>query len=206
VVFERFAASFTLLPADQKPSTPFEDPDLLGVRGYRELASRFAGCGFDGGLYRVHSNQTGRLGRQLAAEAFPEYAGRARPFGYDWLGRQFAIDLARVEDGEPLVLMLEPGTGQALEIPTTFVEFHDAELVDEADAALAADFFEQWRSLHPDTIPLDPNACVGYRVPLFMGGADETDNLEVNDLDVYWTLFGQLRAKAFPVRPFPSTS
>jgi hypothetical protein len=41
--------------------------------------------------------------------------------------------------------MLEPGTGEVLEIPTTFMAFHEEELVDYQDAALAVEFFNQWR-------------------------------------------------------------
>jgi hypothetical protein len=37
--------------------------------------------------------------------------------------------------------------------------------------------------------------CVGYRKPLFLGGADKLENLELSDLDVYWHLMGQLIAK-----------
>jgi hypothetical protein len=37
---------------------------------------------------------------------------------------------------------------------------------------------------------------VGYRVPLFLGGSDTLENLEVTDLDVYWTICGQLRLAA----------
>jgi hypothetical protein len=35
--------------------------------------------------------------------------------------------------------------------------------------------------------------CVGFRSPLFLGGQDSVDNLELTDLDVYWSLSGQLR-------------
>jgi hypothetical protein len=37
--------------------------------------------------------------------------------------------------------------------------------------------------------------CVGYRKPLFLGGADNLTNVEMLDLDVYWTLTAQLIAK-----------
>lgn len=37
-----------------------------------------------------------------------------------------------------MVLMLEPGTGEALEIPCTIKSFHDRELIENRDAALAA--------------------------------------------------------------------
>ncbi|CAE6797130.1 hypothetical protein R75461_05007 [Paraburkholderia nemoris] len=37
--------------------------------------------------------------------------------------------------------------------------------------------------------------CVGYKRPLFLGGADELHNLELTDLDVYWTLSSQMIAQ-----------
>ena len=42
----------------------------------------------------------------------------------------------------------------------------------------------------------DPARCVGYKVPLFLGGADDIGDLELADLDVYWTITGQLRTAA----------
>ena len=38
--------------------------------------------------------------------------------------------------------------------------------------------------------------CVGYKTPLFLGGKDVMDNLEILNLDVYWTLTAQLIRKA----------
>ena len=129
------------------------------------------------------------------AEAFPEFADRACPFGYDWLGRQFAIDIGRQEAGQPLVLLLEPGTGEGLEIPSTFAAFHDEEIVDYRDAALASGFFDTWSRTQGAVVPLPRGNCVGYRVPLFLGGHDDVDNLELIDLEVYWTICGQLRRR-----------
>jgi len=39
-----------------------------------------------------------------------------------------------------------------------------------------------------------------YKRPLFLGGSDTTDNLEISDLEVYWLLMGQLirQAKGLP--------
>ncbi len=107
-------------------------------------------------------------------------------FGFDWLGRQFSLD-AGGDAGDPEVVLFEPGTGQALEIPVPFSAFHDGELVENADAALALTSFRAWAGV------LRFDQCAGYGVPLFLGGADEFANLEVIDLDVYWTICGQLR-------------
>ena len=58
----------------------------------------------------------------------------------------------------------------------------------------ASEFFEAWLRGNPGPIRFDQ--CVGYQVPLFLGGADELRNLSVTDLDLYWTLTGELRTSA----------
>ena len=41
-------------------------------------------------------------------------------------------------------------------------------------------------------LPLAPDVCVGYEIPLFLGGRDEVDNLAPVDLWAYWSISGQL--------------
>jgi hypothetical protein len=192
VMLDRFAASFRLEPPGQVAGSPWTDQRLLAVAGYRELAGRFAGCSFENGLYRLHDQVSGPRGESWIAGAFPRFASRACPFGYDWLGRQFAVDSSRVEGGEPLVLLFEPGTGAVLEIPFSLARFHE-QLDELREPALAVSFFASWARANPELVPLAGMQCVGYKVPLFLGGKDHLDNLEVTDLDVYWSLLGQLR-------------
>src|SRR5947209_8216541 len=184
-VFETFAQHFA--SSDTHAPAPWPEPRLMRADGYQDFAGRYAGCSFEGGLYRVHSEGSGPRGQQLVSEGFPRFASRAVPFAYDWLGRQFALDDARVQSGESLILMLEPGTGQALEIPLSFRAFHE-QLNELREPALANRFFNEWRAANPEAPPLGANECVGYRVPLFLGGADVIDKLEVIDLGVYWAL------------------
>ncbi|MDQ0249220.1 hypothetical protein J2W22_001267 [Sphingomonas kyeonggiensis] len=146
------------------------------------------------GAYRLHRPEDVAHFTALATEAFPEFAERISCFGADWLGRQFATDEGRIIAGKPLVLLLEPGTGEALEIPLDRVSFHEQELVEEPDAAVAYSFFEQW--LATGGIRPGYDQCIAYRQPLFLGGADEVSNLELSDLDVYWTISAQLLAEA----------
>jgi hypothetical protein len=168
------------------------DDRLLTVTGYTELASRFAGCSFENGIYRLHDEQTGPRGEVWIAEAFPQFASRACPFGFDWLGRQFALDSGRLYGGEPLVLLFEPGTGEVLEIPFSFARFHE-QLDELREPALADSFFASWAQANPALLPLDMTVCVGYRVPLFLDGKDTLENLQVIDLEVYWSVSGQVR-------------
>lgn len=191
--FQRFPGTYRPLPEGQQPGAVWTERRLLAAEGYAELAGRFAGCTFENGLYRLHDATTGPLALALVEEAFPEAAGAVVPFGQDWLGRQFALDADRVVAGELQVTLFEPGTGEALDVPASFAEFHEEVLVDRADDALAASYFADWVALQPSALPLPSDRCAGFEIPLFLGGEDVVDNLAVTDLEVYWSLCGQLR-------------
>ena len=142
------------------------------------------------GAYRRHRPEDIVCCTQLAVAAFPEFADRIECFGADWLGRQFATERGRMVGGRPQVLMLEPGTGEVLEITVDLRAFHDEELVQEADAAVAYSFFKQWLEAGGPKPGYDQ--CVGYKKPLYLGGVDEVTNLELDNFDVYWTISAQL--------------
>lgn len=71
--------------------------------------------------------------------------------------------------------------------------------MEEADAAVAYNFFKQW--LGSGGVLPKYGQCAGYRKPLFLGGADETSNLEISDFNVYWTLTAQIlnKVRGLPV-------
>ena len=133
------------------------------------------------------------------AVGFPEFGNRIKCFAFDWLGRVFAADLDRSEDEQPGVVMFEPGSGEALEIPCSVSVFHTKELIEFTDAALAENFYKQWLASDGDAPGY--GQCIGYKLPLFLGGADKIGNLEVSDIDVYWHLFGQLIREARRLPP-----
>jgi hypothetical protein len=111
-----------------------------------DVVAALGGCVADEGLYRVH-RPIGVVERTRMVEAaWPEVRGRIVCFAEDWLGGQFALDRARVEGSDNLVLLLEPGTGERLDIPATVRRFHDTELVDSSDAALGVSFYAEWRA------------------------------------------------------------
>jgi hypothetical protein len=143
------------------------------VDGFDDLMTTVGGSTFGRGLYRLHTPESGQLASAAMYEAFPQLAGGIAPFGFDWLGRQFAVDLRRGQPGQ--VLLVEAGTGEVLEIPSSFADFHNLELVEEPDAALAKSFFAEWADANPALLPLAHDVCVGYEVPLFLGGRDEID-------------------------------
>jgi hypothetical protein len=186
-MFDRFIGAYG--PGTPHPKGAGQFPD-----GAPELMTRFGGYTFRDGLYRLHTAASARLADERVREAWPDrFADRIACFGFDWRGRQFSRDPARRDDdGEPLVLLYEWGTGDALEIPATLAGFHDEILIDMAEQAVEVSAFEDWRRGNPDKVPLAHEECVGYRVPLFLGGEDDASNLEVSDTDVYMSIMGGL--------------
>ncbi len=164
----------------------------------RVVIEHLGGKTFDDGLYRVFQSGEIQGVTEVIKEAFPEFDNRLVPFGFDWLGRVFASDKERVVDGHSQVMMIEFGAGEAMQIPCSSIEFHESELINFADDALSKPFFDQWKASHLGTVPY--SKCVGYRVPLFLGGSDTIENLEVSDRSVYWHVCGQLRVQAKAMR------
>jgi hypothetical protein len=190
-MFERFKQRYTVTSRLSTGSPgPIVASPLENTPGYEDFMREYAGATFNEGVYRVHSLEARASWTRLVEQAYPMYRGQFAVFGCDWLGRQFALDSQRRENGQPLVVMYEPGTGQALEIPATFHGFHDAVLSMESDAALADVFFQDWlRAGHSGPRLTE---CVGYKVPLFLNGEDTLDNLELTEMELYWELTGQL--------------
>ena len=173
-------------------------PDIPGLS---QFFSEYGGASFEGGLYRVVCPSDLSRWQERIELAFPEFADRVACFAYDWAGRIFALDTERLEGGQAGVLLFEPGTGtgEVLRIPSNLQTFHNSELIDFGEAALGISFYQQWRAEGGESPAYDE--CVGYRRPLFLGGADEVENLEVSDLDVYWYIMGQLIEKTRGLPP-----
>lgn len=198
-MFESFRDRFVPDRYVGSPRLVWDAPALMMTSGYRELADEFAGRSFRAGLYRIHDAYSGPKAQALVSFGFPKYEKQVFPFGCDWLGRQFCVDGRRAASEAP-VLLFEPGTGEVLEIPASFATFHNDELVHFEDAALASSFFLDWSQGHLPDLPISADECVGYRIPLFLGGKDTVDNLELIDLEAYWSICAQLLrgAKTLP--------
>lgn len=181
-----------------RPPVPTSSP--CGERQLDPVFGELAGASFGGGLYRVHTLDAAYDFTEQAEALFPELEGRLACFGYDWLGRQFALDRQRRQGKKHLVLLLDPATAEALEIPATVASLHTEELVHNAEAALALDFYADWREATGDDDFLEPHECVAYDVPLFLGGEDDVTQLGRIDMAAYWSVATGLRQGTLRLR------
>lgn len=190
-MFEAFQRDFTRDPWNREGGgVPSAVPIAPGLAPFFD---NLGGASFNDGLYRIiHPADLSRWQDRIHL-AFPDFEGRIMCFGFDWLGRVFTLDNKRMEDGQAAVLMFEIGTGEVLEIPSNLESFHETELMNFGEAALAISFHEKWLNAGGAVPRYDQ--CIGYKIPLFLGGKDEVENLETSDIDVYWHLIGQLVRK-----------
>lgn len=147
-----------------------------------EFLKAMGGRTFLNGMYRVFTENDLPKWNGIVEQTFPRYKNRISVFGYDWFGRVFALSKA-----SNTVLLFEPGTGDVFDIPANIADFHDVEIVEHHQDSLLSEYFEEWFEAN-DKFVLPNNKCVGYKVPLFLNGEDELDNLEVSDMEVYWEI------------------
>lgn len=152
-----------------------------------EMLAKYQVGEYADGAYRAISQEQ----RKNLTEMIGEYFSYSKiyPFGITWLGNCLAVDL---RDGARYgnVLLFEIGTGDVFDIPVSVEGFFTSEIIEYADDCLAASFYNRW--LAGGGAKPEANQCIGYKVPLFLGGNDDIYNLEVSDLEVYWGLMGQL--------------
>lgn len=164
------------------------EPHAPGIKAFFEM---YSGVTFNNGVYRIHP--VGQIAKwtAIAEEMFPKYKKRIACFGSDWRGVQFALNAARKEDGQFQVQLLDGATGESLNIPANFATFHNVELVEYANDSLATKTYGEWLAGGGKSPSL--LECVGYKKPLQLGGADDNSNLEVTDMEVYWSFCTQIQ-------------
>lgn len=159
-----------------------KDEKAANINSSKDFLSQMSGKRFLNGMYRFFLTDQVAKWNEIVEQAFPLYKNRITVFSYDWLGRIFALNKQT-----DTVLLFEPGTGEVLDIPVDIINFHDTEIVEYHEDCLASEFFHEW-FIKNDKYILPNDKCAGYKVPLFLNGDDDVENLEVSDMEVYWEI------------------
>jgi hypothetical protein len=178
-------------------ASPWQDDTLVRVHGYAELSERFAGLSFDRGIYRLHDSVSGPRAQYLVQRCFPAHAG-SRVVGYDWHGRQYAVDVDRPTATGPAVVVLNPATGEARPVARDLVDLHDRVLASGRESVLEDALFTRWLST-TGTARLERDECVGLAAPA--AGAPTVGNLRLTTMERYWEACAPLRPASAELRP-----
>lgn len=156
---------------------------------YNDFIMQLGGKCLKNGLFNIFRKDDIEKWTEIVSDAYPEFKNQFKLFAYDWLGRCFAVNTQK--NAEDSILLFEIGTGYALSIPCSFENFLNNEIQENVEACLALSYFVSWLQENQKAIPY--GYCVGYKVPLFLGGEHISSNLEENDMEVYWHILGQIK-------------
>jgi hypothetical protein len=136
-----------------------------------------------GALRFVSPDVRARLMSAIAV-GFPDRATIV-PFATGWTGVIFACD---PEGG---VVIVDPGWGDLVD--TGYILEEWMRLLPDLAEQVGVDAHQRWVSASHTEIAAD--ACVGFNVPLFLGGREADSNRSVIDMDVYWAITAQVIAQ-----------
>lgn len=161
------------------------------IPGFRELFDLFGGASFNKGIYRVVRAEDVASWVRHIREAFPDFSDRAAPFGYDWLGRLFCVDVSRALNLDPQILLFSNFSNEVLKIPAGIPDFHDAVLVEQQEAALEMAMFSSFLAAS-QLSRLHVSQCAEVVIPLYLGGTYSIENLRIADVTTNWDIAAQL--------------
>jgi hypothetical protein len=152
------------------------------------LLKRHGGAIFENGLYRLHTFESCLRWSSIIPEYFEAYQNNMLPFGFDWMGRQFCMSTA--DSGS--IYLFDPATEEVLDIDQSLHSLHNVLFTNDAADVLDAELFGRLRAFYSlQEISFDQ--CLGFRIPLFLGGVDALENYEICNMEVYWEITKQLK-------------
>lgn len=155
---------------------------------YDAFIDGLGGRSFGEGVFKSFGRSDLEKWHRLVSGCFTKLRGEFDLVGYDWMGRCFAVD-RREGEGEGLVVLLDIATIDIYYIERDLVSFLNETISSQSEASLEVSRYQAWLKSRG---PVGPMECAGYRIPLFLGGEDSLDNMEVSDMEVYWDMTDQL--------------
>ena len=183
--YSRFLSAFRLTkPLAGDPPTL---NDSLAATGILGLALGV----YNDGTYTLLARTEAASLTDLAASVFPVAAGNIAVFAADWMGRLFATDKGELDrGGSATVVCFDLAEPSSFTTDANFDDFHNLVAVEQMDDLLNMYQYREWIESGPS--PADGERCIGYKVPLFLGGEDAVSNMEVSDRSVYLHMLAEM--------------
>lgn len=158
---------------------------------FYDFYEAYGGRSFGGGIYRVFAKTEVASWINNIAEMYPQLDNVVIPYGYDWLGRVFAICLNSKSNWNGKVLLIFPFEEEVVKIPADLKSFHNQVLIHNSEPALEVGLFSEFLKKNKLSA-LERSDCAALKKPVFLGGDFSIDNMHVENMDVYWTLNAQI--------------
>ncbi|MDR3668691.1 MAG: DUF1851 domain-containing protein [Ignavibacteriaceae bacterium] len=184
-MFEKFMLANEPLAESRDDNKQLEFNDNF-PSDFISLIKECGGFSFRNGLYRTHTLESSIKWGLIISKFFPGYPG-CLPFGYDWMGCQLCVH----RNYENNIYMFDAATGKDYSAKSSLNDFHNEGLIYDRTSYLSEPIFiEALEFLKLKKISYQN--CLGFKIPLFLGGTDSFDNYESTDMEVYWEIQGQL--------------
>jgi hypothetical protein len=155
-----------------------------------ELLARFGDALISNGAYGLLTAETAQKLTPVCLEFFPTFRGAVIVFARDWLSNLYGADFSRIQANKPIVVVFDINSGEAFNTHLDIHQFHETVALDDPQMCFDVDLYQEWcQEQAPLTLI---TRCVGYTIPLALGGADDLTNMAETDLEVYWSLTGQI--------------
>jgi hypothetical protein len=139
---------------------------------------------YNDGLYAIIARKEATALTQLVETVFPTAPGKLAAFAVDWMGRVFCADGYNLDSqGAPTISFFDLAEPTSFATDVDFETFHNVTAVDDMADVFNLEQFSRWTAENKP--PADGKSCIGYKVPLFLGGEDDQENMERTDRLVY---------------------
>lgn len=178
------------------PASGTADHNFKSLNGLSEDLNRFlhsyCGVSFGRNIFRILRYQEITHLDELMSNLLGTASGEIIWFSANWMGNIFGQKTSDQGTDQKFIAMFDFGGAELFDVGTNFDQClgNMVEYPDEDNGYFNPSFFKLWSEIASEQ--LDTFKCVGYKVPLFLGGVDDETNLEVIDTSVYWELTSQI--------------
>jgi len=150
-----------------------------------DLVRQLGGRSFGKGLFKVFRQEDLKYWTDNMLEVFPGLRNKFSLFGFDWLGRCFAVDEDPQSSNNGNVIMLVVDDINVYEIPCSAEQMLNELFSQNPEALLEVTLYDEWLQKNPPVVYED---CAGPQVPSFLNGSFELSNMARINMDVYWSV------------------
>ena len=149
----------------------------------QDIVNKIGGQSYNDGLFVTYGQKDVSNYTEMIERLFPQAKDKIFCFGRDWLNRQFAV----INYKPFSILQFDPNYRDITHIEVDLKQFFEQELILKCNDLCAKNYFLEWNK------SLNYSQCSGYIIPLFLGGKDNIDNLQIVDSYVDLEILVQLQ-------------